>query len=113
MVTILRDKIFKKVKLFVFDLDGTLIDTSDRFYNVFNHLCEKYNLPLISRDEFKSLYRENKLNDKILHVKNKFLPEFLRVYQSFKGMNEKPFNGVLSALKKLKEKGYTLAIVTG
>ncbi|MHA1835538.1 MAG: HAD family hydrolase, partial [Candidatus Odinarchaeia archaeon] len=35
------------------------------------------------------------------------------VYQFFKGMNEKPFNGVLSTLKKLKEKGYTLAIVTG
>ncbi|MHA1409577.1 MAG: HAD family hydrolase [Candidatus Odinarchaeia archaeon] len=101
------------IKLFVFDLDGTLIDTSERFYKVFSYLAEKYNLPKISKEEFIELYRKNKLSNFILSVKQKFLPEFLRLYQSFKSMNERPFKGVRAALEKLKANGYILAVVTG
>ncbi len=105
----LRDR----VKLFIFDLDGTLIDTSDRFYNVFMFLAEKYGLKKISRDEFRVLYKNNRLGDIILQVKQRFLPEFLQIYHEFKGADEKPFEGVVEALKLLKYRKYLLSVVTG
>ncbi|MEM2906733.1 MAG: HAD family hydrolase [Candidatus Odinarchaeota archaeon] len=113
MILIIWDKIRDKLKLFIFDLDGTLIDTSDRFYNVFMFLAEKYGLPKVSRDEFRLLYKSNQLGGLILQVKQRFLPEFLRIYHEFKGDSEQPFEGVREALKLLKDRNYILSVVTG
>ncbi len=113
MVYIIWEDLKDKIKLFIFDLDGTLIDTSDRFYNVFMFLAEKYGLKKISREEFKVLYKNNRLGDIILQVKQRFLPEFLHIYHEFKGGGEKPFEGVVDALKLLKHRKYLLSVVTG
>lgn len=76
-------------------------------------LANKYGLRTVTREEFKVLYESNNLGDLIFEVKQRFLPEFLSLYQTFKGDNEKPFEGVKEALRKLKDNKYILAVVTG
>ena len=45
----------KNKKLFIFDLDGTLVDTAPDFKNSLNYMLSELNYPLISLEEIRNL----------------------------------------------------------
>ena len=45
----------KNKKLFIFDLDGTLVDTAPDFKNSLNYMLSELNEPLVTLEEIRSL----------------------------------------------------------
>ena len=45
----------KNKKLFIFDLDGTLVDTAPDFKNSLNYMLSELDYPLISLEEIRNL----------------------------------------------------------
>ena len=45
----------KNKKLFIFDLDGTLVDTAPDFKNSLNYMLSELNEPLVTLEEIKNL----------------------------------------------------------
>ena len=104
-----------KVKLIIFDLDQTLIDTFHRFFDVFNETLKAYNLEEIDLNTFSRLYKEDKLNDLIPeHInKKEFWIKFRRLYSSFENSKDSLIAGVPEVLEFLRSKGYTIVVTTG
>ena len=104
-----------KIKLIIFDLDQTLIDTFHRFFDVFNETLKAYNLKEIDLNTFSRLYKEDRLNDLLPDSINKkeFWIRFRRLYSSFENSKDSLIDGVPEVLKFLKSNGYSIVVTTG
>ena len=104
-----------KIKVIIFDLDQTLIDTLHRFFDVFNETLKHYNLESIDLSTFNRLYKEDRLNAVIPETVDlkAFWVEFRRLYSNFENSKDSLIEKVPEVLKYLKEKGYTLVVTTG
>ena len=106
-----------KYKYVIFDFDGTLADTEEANFVIYQKLAEKYNLRSITMDELGHL---KKMNAKeviaYIEVKKRYLPFLLR-----KGKNLltqdignirlcKP--DIFQTIKELKTMGIKTAIIT-
>ncbi|MEM2251146.1 MAG: HAD family hydrolase [Candidatus Hadarchaeales archaeon] len=106
-----------QAKAVIFDTDGTLVDTLPRFFVVFNELIAQEGGKTISWDEFLKRYIDDTLDDVILERLgpetdlHKFWLKFLERYRE-EDAGSKPINGSLETLKKLKEKGIPIAVIT-
>lgn len=109
-----------KYRTVVFDLDGTLLDTLDDLTASVNAALARHGLPLRSRDEVRRF-----VGNGVLRLMERAVPgghghpNFEQIYQDFRKdygehCNErtKPYPGILGLLKRLKAKGYGLAIVS-
>ena len=56
----------KNKKLFIFDLDGTLVDTAPDFKNSLNYMLSELNYPLITLEEIRNLVKDPKLKEELL-----------------------------------------------
>ncbi len=106
-------------KAAIFDLDGTLLDTLDDLADSANHALGICGYPLCSRMEIRAFVGNGvkKLIDRCLPNENE--QERSRVLEIFKehyigNMTNKtaPYPGITEALTKLREEGYSLAIVS-
>lgn len=108
----------KKIETIIYDLDGTLIDTNDIIIRSFRSTFEKFEpntkMPLEKIQTFigpplGSTFR-NYTNDPFK------IQEMIDTYRKHYIENEKDnfhlYPGVLTTLKKLKQLGYKLAILT-
>jgi len=107
------------LKSVIFDLDGTLLDTTDEIHYIFNKVLTLNNLPLQS----KKYYKDN-IGNGIDHLLTKILPkDFVGDYNSIlsqakelysKYLNKKarPFDGIYDILDLLGEKNISIGIVT-
>jgi len=105
---------FSKIKLIIFDLDGTIIPLHKRFYAVWTDTLTKFNLPNISWDDFMQRIEEDSLEDTIdksLH--KEFLKTFLSTYSQYWSPDDTTIPGAKEVLIKLKNKGFSLALATG
>lgn len=104
-------------KLLCFDLDGTILDSTESYLIALNECFRKNKLGFVSSEELKTLYGEN-----VENIIKHFFPDISsRKLEScvldFEDLIEKHFDkvkvfdGVESTLKKLKLK-YKLAIVS-
>ena len=104
-----------KTYVFLFDLDGTLVNTDDIYFNVWKDLLYNYNIDL-TKDIF---YRYIHGNSDEMVIK-KLLPNTdikhisdLKDSLFIKKINEiKIIDGMFEFIKSLKEKGYFSSIVT-
>ena len=109
-----------KAKAVVFDTDGTLIDTTKRFFTVFNRMLQKHEKKPIDWKNFYVRYCRDTLDDivapKKIKDRNEFLHrfwiEFLSEYRFIHADGDALIRGVDKVLKKISDKGALIAITT-
>ena len=106
-------------KLIIFDLDGTLLDTSKDLMTSMNKMLEGYGYPLITLEQAKQ-YIGNGARNFVL----KSLPECgkdkvdeaLKIYNSIYNASGSPYtclyDGIKEVLNEVKEAGALVAIVS-
>ncbi len=100
---------------FIFDLDGTLLDTIPVCYIAFHKVFQKYLGREYSDKEIAALFgpSEEGIFKKLLpHCWLDALDDYLSEYEKAVRKNA-PFPGIIEALQLLKNKQYHLAIVSG
>ncbi len=101
------------VKLVIFDLDQTLVNTLPRFYRMFNHTLEKFGCKPVEWDVFVKKYHDDTLNTFVCGDVKKFWHYFLSHYNDISCEKDKLIEGALDTLKRLKERGIKVVITTG
>jgi len=106
----------KDVKLIIFDLDGTLIDAYPAITSSFNHTMKKLGYP---RQPALSIRRAVGWGDENLlrpYICEKDLSSALSIYRghhrSELRKKSRLLKGAFSVLKRLKDKGYILAVAS-
>lgn len=109
-----------KYNTFVFDLDGTLLDTLKDLQVSINHALTKYNYEIKTYEQVRS-YLGNGISRLIeLSIPNiKENKDFESIKKEFFAYYEKhltdytlPYDGTMDMLKKLKERKCTIAVVS-
>jgi len=106
------------INTFLFDFDGTLVDTAPDLINTANEIYLKYNHKEISFQEglgcssnginafLKKRFTPDEINN------NSLFDEFVEVYKNNCYLNASLFSGFLDILKDLKKRGLKIGIVT-
>lgn len=110
--------VFLKYKAVLFDLDGTLINSIFDLAESMNHILEKYGYKKRTLEEINSFVGNGLKNLTELSLGEK--PDnFDEIYADFREYYfahccEKtvPYEGMRETLKKLKDRGYRLGVVT-
>ncbi len=109
------------IKLIIFDLDGTLLDTLEDLAGSVNYALAKNNFPIHSIESYK-YFIGNGVNNLIesalpaeyrkteMHAKIK--ADFIENYFSHADILTKPYPGIVHLLKSLDAEGYKLAVAS-
>jgi phosphoglycolate phosphatase len=104
------------IKNLIFDLDGTIADDMDEFFDIFNKLSKKYGFAKIEKNQIESFKNKGAQwlfnNIKIATWKIPFLISEGRNMLNETIENINPFKGMPEVLKRLKSDGFTLGILT-
>lgn len=109
-----------KKKLIIFDLDGTLIDTVNDLNKAVNYALNKFGF-----EQRTILQTRNDIGNGVAVLiarsipngkENPYYQDCLSVFKAYYREHyfdlSLPYNGVIDVLASLKEKGYTLAVVS-
>jgi phosphoglycolate phosphatase len=109
----------KHLELYIFDLDGTLLDSGKDIALAANYAFEKLNLKTFSEEEIISKvgYGAKKLIEDLIpeypqEIKDKALEYFKEFYYSNPVIYSRLYEGAEETLKKLKELSKKVAVVT-
>ena len=106
------------IKGIVFDLDGTLLYTLEDLKNSLNFALNACNMPKRTLEEVRNFVGNGikKLIERSLDDNQEKFDECYKIFLSHYAKNSlittKPYNGVISGLKKLKENNIKLAILS-
>ncbi|AGB04368.1 putative phosphatase [Aciduliprofundum sp. MAR08-339] len=101
------------LKLVIFDLDQTLLNTLPRFYRIFNMALEHFHARTIDWDTFIEDYAKDTLNRHVPVEPKEFWDYFLSHYNDMVCEKDEPIDGALDVLKTLKDMGLKVVITTG
>lgn len=104
-----------KVEAIVFDVDGTLVDTSDYIYNAFEHSLDYHNLPSRSRQEIASQGGKKLEECYAFLAPNGDLAALIAAHRVFQSGNThliKPFEYASFLLESLQTRGKRLALLS-
>lgn len=110
-----KNRGYLTMKLIIFDLDGTLLDTLTDITNSINYTLNYFNRPAKTEQQVKYYlgqgpkYLLEKAFDNDLDYKSVY-PIYDHHYTKHQNDYTKPYDGVLETLNALKEKGYLLAV---
>ncbi|MCK9492738.1 MAG: HAD family hydrolase [Acholeplasmataceae bacterium] len=108
------------MKLVIFDLDGTILDTVKDLTSAVNHLLKHLNLPLVEANQVKAYLGqgpkyllEHALNEPL---EGELFDRYYKIYNDYYQAHQldytKPYEGVPKVLDTLKRSGYLLAVVS-
>lgn len=105
------------IRLIIFDIDGTLVDTTELFLQAYEYVMHEHKLPKKSKEELKQIVSVSKTlmesYQTIAPLKN--FEDLVAAHNEFRKKNihlAKLFPHTLSTLNKLKEKGIKAAGLT-
>ena len=103
-------------KHLIFDFDGTLANTLDTGVHIYNRIAHEYGCKQLELER-KKILQNKKPHDlmtelEVTFLKLPFLLLRLRNELFLEIKNVKPFKGIVDALHKINNQGYTLGIVT-
>ncbi len=104
----------------IFDMDGTVLNTLDDLTASVNYVLEKFGMPKRSKEEYRQFFGNGikyalkcavpkGTSDEVIE---EMLPYFRTHYNEHCLDKTGPYDGILELMKKLKEKGYKMAIVS-
>lgn len=112
---------FNNIKLIIFDLDGTMINSAKDIMISNNLTLKKFGFKPISYQNVKSIIGQGIMANiiKSLHMQNispteqlkkKMYKFFFSYYKKHVYVKSKPYPGLVTFLKNLKKKNYKLAV---
>lgn len=112
--------IFKNRKAIVFDMDGTVLNTLDDLTASMNFVMEKFGFPTHTAEEYRSAFgngiryalEKTAPNGTPSGVIDSMIPFFKEHYDEHCLDNTCPYDGIIPLMKKLKERGCKMAIVS-
>jgi len=106
---------FKNIKAVIFDIDGTLIDTTELILKCYNHTFKNYSIsPKSKKEIFKVFGHPLKKCYEIL-CSTEDVVKLCEAHMNFQEKNlhlARNFKGILKTLKKLKEKKLKIAAIS-
>jgi 2-phosphoglycolate phosphatase len=118
-MSLLLNKTLEMHKVFLFDMDGTLVDTFDLIYESFNKALEEHGKTKMTKRDFdKKLFGKpvDSTISRLLGITTK--EEHKKILKSFERYwlenlpKVKVFKNVPQTLKSLKQSGYVLGVVS-
>ena len=106
-----------KLPVFLFDLDGVIIDSVDFALENNNSILRKYGLPEITREKYKEVIDPDfrVIANRLGLTKEEHFQEIIKNWNSSIESNHHAFKiypGIDRIIKKLSERGHKLAIIT-
>jgi len=104
-------------KLIIFDMDGTLVDSSVTIVNAINHVRSKLNLEALEKELILTKVNDPELNPALFFYEvEEFSTQHEQWFADYYTDNHEKelelYAGIERLVKELKEKGYVLAIAT-
>ena len=109
----------------IFDLDGTLLNSIDDIKDALNFALKKTGLNEVSVEEVKNfvgsgvhilmeraLKYQNAFGEKFDQNYNVLYENYMAEYERCRSNNTKPYDGMIEVLKKLKDKGIKLGVLS-
>ncbi len=107
------------VKLCVFDLDGTLVNTLQDITDSLNYALQECGLPTLTEERVAAIVGhsihymcENAVPPDRIDMAEKVLPIYSARYKEHSLDKSRPYDGMIEALTRIKQAGVTLAIVS-
>lgn len=109
----------REIEGMIFDVDGTLTDSIEAYYEVFHEVTARFGIPIRKEDVLEPMATGSLIWDRIIPENvpgrdekiRKLMEVIPQAYQEV-FQHVKPFIGLASLLKRLREEGIKLGVLT-
>ncbi|MCF6244437.1 MAG: HAD family hydrolase [Sulfurovum sp.] len=104
-------------KLIIFDMDGTLVNSSVTIANAINHVRNNLNLPTMEQEHILRLINDHTINPaQVFYGSEVFEPKHEKWFTQYYTKNHENelelYDGIKELLQELKDKNHKLALAT-